>query len=230
MSFSDRVMEAVALEPVPSPTRSLLRALRAGSWADATASVRTAWHLSTVRSWHVAPAARVRAMALVLAVLMAMGAGGALAAGTAVRLVSSLGATAGPRSDLDGLIPPGHPAPTQAPDKEHHSASPKERPSPTESSPAVPSANGGANGSAKPDGPREDRDATDGETGDDASPKAGDGSDGSSPEETGGGDSGDGESSGGDSGSGEAEDSVSQSSPEPTDGDSSGDTPESGDD
>ena len=58
-TFTDRVMAAVVLEPAPSPTRSLLAALRAGSWTDATAALSTAWHLSTARSWQIAPAARV---------------------------------------------------------------------------------------------------------------------------------------------------------------------------
>jgi uncharacterized membrane protein YgcG len=230
-SFADRVMAAVALEPVPSPARSLVSALRSGSWPDAAACVRTAWHLSTVRAWHVAPAARVRAIALVLAVLMALGGGGVLAAGAVVRLASGLASTAGTGSDLDGLIPPGHPTPTQAPSPKHRSSSPTERTSPAQQSPAaVPSPEGKADGSDTLDRSHDGRDSRDNETGDDG------GSGPRSPDESGGGDSGDGEDSGdgadsgSDDGTDHTDDSVSVSSPQPTYGGSSDGNGEFGDD
>ena len=66
--FNERVMAAIALVPTPTPTRTFVAALRARAIRDAVATLWVAWHLGTVRSWHVAPRVRARSFALVLAV------------------------------------------------------------------------------------------------------------------------------------------------------------------
>jgi hypothetical protein len=86
-AFVDRVMAAVRLEVPPTPARALSGALRRRSLSDAGSALAVAWHLSTVRSWEVAPSVRVRSMALVLAVALALISGSVAAAG-AVRLAS----------------------------------------------------------------------------------------------------------------------------------------------
>ena len=85
-AFTDRVMAAIALAPLPTPTRTFVAALRAGAARDAVAAVRVAWHLGTVRRWPVAPRVRARSFALVLAVASVL-ATGSLAAVAAVRVV-----------------------------------------------------------------------------------------------------------------------------------------------
>jgi hypothetical protein len=79
-------MAAIALAPLPTPTRTFVAALRAGAARDAVAAVRVAWHLGTVRRWPVAPRVRARSFALVLAVASVL-ATGSLAAAAAVRVV-----------------------------------------------------------------------------------------------------------------------------------------------
>ena len=84
--FTDRVMTAIALVPAPTPTRTFVAALRARAVRDAVAALWVAWHLVTVRSWHVAPRVRARSFALVLAVTSVLATGG-LAAAAAVHSV-----------------------------------------------------------------------------------------------------------------------------------------------
>lgn len=84
--FTDRVMSAIALMPAPTPTRTFVAAARAGAVRDAVAALWVAWHLGTVRSWHVAPRVRARSFALVLAVASVLATGG-LAAAAAVHSV-----------------------------------------------------------------------------------------------------------------------------------------------
>lgn len=71
--FADRVMAAIADEPVPTPTRTLLSATRSGSMHDAASAVWVAWHLATVRRWQIGLRVRARSFALVLAVTAALG-------------------------------------------------------------------------------------------------------------------------------------------------------------
>ena len=84
--LTDRVMSAIALLPTPTPTRTFLAAVRARGFRDAVTALWVAWHLGTVRSWHVAPRVRARSFALVLAVTSVLATGG-LAAAAAVHSV-----------------------------------------------------------------------------------------------------------------------------------------------
>ncbi|HEV8282236.1 MAG TPA: hypothetical protein VGQ02_10275 [Candidatus Limnocylindrales bacterium] len=87
VAFVDRVMAAVRLEAPPTPARALATAVRRRSLSDAGSALAVAWHLATVRAWHVAPSVRARSMALVLAVALAL-ISGSLAAAGAVRLAA----------------------------------------------------------------------------------------------------------------------------------------------
>ena len=84
--FIDRVMTSIALAPPPTPTRAFVAAMRARAFRDAAATLWVAWHLGTVRTWHVAPRVRARSFALVLAVTAVLATGG-LAAAAAVHSV-----------------------------------------------------------------------------------------------------------------------------------------------
>ncbi|MDQ2943584.1 MAG: hypothetical protein M3R21_07955 [Candidatus Dormibacteraeota bacterium] len=86
--FADRIMGAVGNLPTPSATKSLMAAVRARSLGDAVSAFRVAWHLGTVRRWSVGRRVRVRAIALVLGVLVALGVG-SIATATAVRLAAT---------------------------------------------------------------------------------------------------------------------------------------------
>ncbi|HEX6655596.1 MAG TPA: hypothetical protein VF153_05225 [Candidatus Limnocylindria bacterium] len=223
-TFSDRVMAAVAFEPAPSATRSLLAALRSGSWADASASIHTAWHLATVRTWRIAPPARARAIALMLTVLMALGAGGVLAASTAVRIANSIGSVSSAGPGADGPLPAGHPTVTQDEDSDH---SPSDEPTPTpqEHQPASQPTDEDSDEADEPSRTHEDGDShedgdEDGANGDEDGANDGD-ADESEPEDDGGADQpgDDGETSGGD-----GDESSSSGSSQQEDGDSSNDS------
>ena len=84
--FAEQVMAAIAHAPTPTPTRAFVASLRARAGRDALAALWVAWHLGTVRSWHVAPGVRARSFALVLAVTSVLATGG-LAAAAAVHSV-----------------------------------------------------------------------------------------------------------------------------------------------
>lgn len=84
--FRDRVMTAIALVPAPTPTRSFVASMRTRTLRDAVATLWVAWHLGTVRGWHVAPRVRARSFALVLAVASVLTTG-SLAAAAAVHSV-----------------------------------------------------------------------------------------------------------------------------------------------
>jgi hypothetical protein len=86
-AFSDAVMAVVAREPRPTPTSTLIAALRRGALRDASAAVLTAWHLGTWRGWQIAPGVRMRSLALVFSVIAVLGISGSLAAAGAVRVV-----------------------------------------------------------------------------------------------------------------------------------------------
>ena len=82
-AFSERVMAAIASMAMPSPTRSLLEAMRARSGRDALAAITVAWHLATQRDWPLEPRVRARSFALVLAVATVLGTGSMVAASAA---------------------------------------------------------------------------------------------------------------------------------------------------
>jgi hypothetical protein len=85
--FTDRIMVAVARESAPTPARTFVSALRAHSVGDAVSAIWVAWHLGTVRRWQIAPGVRARSMALVLAVVCALGTG-SLATAAALRVAA----------------------------------------------------------------------------------------------------------------------------------------------
>jgi hypothetical protein len=99
--FNERVMAAIVLVPTPTPTRTFVAALRARAVRDAVAALWVAWHLGTVRSWHVAPRVRARSFALVLAVTSVLATGG-LAAAAAVHSVVPQRDDRNPVSDPSG--------------------------------------------------------------------------------------------------------------------------------
>ena len=99
--FTDRVMGALVVAPVPTPTRAFLSAIRVGAAHDAVAALWVAWHLGTVRAWHVAPRVRARSFALVLAVATVLGTG-SLAAAAADRVVVPQRIQTAPASDPGG--------------------------------------------------------------------------------------------------------------------------------
>jgi hypothetical protein len=85
--FTNRVMATIETAPPPTPTRTFLCAVRSSAARDAVAALWVAWHLGTVRRWHIAPRVRARSFALVLAVAAVLGTG-SLAAAAAVRVVA----------------------------------------------------------------------------------------------------------------------------------------------
>jgi uncharacterized membrane protein YgcG len=78
--FTDRVMGAIRVLPAPTPTRGFIASVRALALRDAIATLWVAWHLGTVRSWHVAPRVRARSFALVLGVASVLATGSLVAA------------------------------------------------------------------------------------------------------------------------------------------------------
>ena len=84
--FTERVMASLETTSVPTPTRTFLSAIRTGAAHDAGAALWVAWHLVTVRSWHIEPRVRARSFALVLAVVSVLGTS-SLAAAAAVQVV-----------------------------------------------------------------------------------------------------------------------------------------------
>jgi hypothetical protein len=85
-AFSERVMEAIRGLPAPTVTSAFLDAVRARSIGGAVSALRVAWHLGTSR-YEIAPRARTRALALVVAAILGLAAG-SVAAGTAVRVAA----------------------------------------------------------------------------------------------------------------------------------------------
>jgi hypothetical protein len=81
--FAERVMSAVAVEPVPAPARAAGVALRAGAAGAFLASLRDAWRV-TLRGGFPAPV-RAQALALVL-VVVGVASGSGLAVAGAVGL------------------------------------------------------------------------------------------------------------------------------------------------
>lgn len=86
-AFAERVMAAVRQEASPTPARTFMSALQSRSARDASSALWVAWHLGTIRRWHVAPGVRARSIALVLAVACAL-VSGSLATAAAVRVAA----------------------------------------------------------------------------------------------------------------------------------------------
>jgi hypothetical protein len=116
--FSDRVMEAIASEPTPQPTRVFGLALRARRIGAAVGAVGDAWRVTFGSGRPLA--VRGQALALVLVVAVALvGLGGGAAVGAARLLTPDVAPTPSPTPS----VPPS-PAPSIAP-------SPSIEPSPT---------------------------------------------------------------------------------------------------
>jgi uncharacterized membrane protein YgcG len=113
VGFADRVMAAVAAEPLPQPARAFRVALVAGRFRAATASVADAWRVVVGGSTPLG----VRAQALALVLVVAIGSL-AVAGGAAVGAIDVLNAN-------HGLVPsPTMPPPSQL-------SSPQPTPSPS---------------------------------------------------------------------------------------------------
>jgi hypothetical protein len=116
--FSDRVMEAIASEPTPQPTRVFGLALRSRRIGGAVAAVGDAWRVTFGGGRPLA--VRGQAVALVLVVAAALvGLGGGAAVGAARLLTPDVAPSPSPAPS----VPPS-PAPSIAP-------SPSVEPSPT---------------------------------------------------------------------------------------------------
>jgi len=125
-AFSDRVMEAIASEPTPQPTRVFGLALRTRRIGAAVAAVGDAWRVTFGSGRPIA--VRGQALALVLVVAVALiGLGGGAAVGAARLLTPDVPPTPSPTPS----VPPS-PPPSIAP-------SPSVEPSPTPSSSPSPS-------------------------------------------------------------------------------------------
>jgi hypothetical protein len=120
--FADRVMAAIADEPLPQPVRAFGLALVGGHLRSAIAAVGDAWR--TIASTPAPLAVRAQALALVLVVAVGSL---ALAGGAAVGAMGLL--------DRDDAPRPSQPAPSVAP-----SPSPSRSPSPSPSPEPTPSA------------------------------------------------------------------------------------------
>jgi uncharacterized membrane protein YgcG len=137
--FADRVMAAVALEPLPQPARAFRVALLGGRLSAAIASVGDAWRVVVSGSTPLG----VRAQSLALVLVLAIGSA-AIASGAAVGAMGLLSqsptVTPGPTSPL-----PSQPMQSPLPSP---SSSPS--PSPSASPSATPDAQVGASPSAEP--------------------------------------------------------------------------------
>lgn len=143
--FADRVMGAIASEPLPSPAVAAGRALRHAALAGFLVSVRDAVRVAF--SGGFPAAVRVQAFALVLLVVGLTGGSGYAAAGA----LGLLGDRSSPAPSLEApSLPPASPAPTDTPPAtlEAPSLSPSPSPSPS------------AGPTASPEDPTETPDAT----------------------------------------------------------------------
>ncbi len=154
--FADRVMEAVAAEPAPSPVRLAGLAVRRRSLGAFLASLRDAWRVTTHAGFPVA--ARAQAMALVLVVA-------ALAAGSGMVTAGALGLLDGDHSSPSPSIE--QPAETAEPTTDaSDTAEPSEdaSTSPDASESPEPSESAGDE-SAEPDASTEPHETADGNGG-----------------------------------------------------------------
>ena len=112
----DRVMAAIATEPLPAPARSAGRAVRSGRFGAGVAAILDAWHVA--RSGGRPVALRVQAFSLVLVVVVALGSLGGLVAVGTLNLLSP--------HPTESPIPVASPTPEPSP-------SPSPTPTPTSS-------------------------------------------------------------------------------------------------
>ena len=135
--FTDRVMGAVAAEPVPAPVIAAGSALRHGAALGFLASIRDSFRVAFGRGFPVA--VRAQALALVL-VVTGVVAGSGLATAGAIGLLDDRGSPSPAPSvaaPSPSELPSATPAPTDTPDATFEatspSATPSSSPGPTES-------------------------------------------------------------------------------------------------
>jgi cell division septation protein DedD len=129
IGFVDRVMAAVAAEPLPQPARAFGVALLGGRFGAAFASVGDSWRVVVGGSTPLV----VRAQALALVLVLAIGSL-ALASGAAV---GAMGLFSGNPSPTPG---PTNPVPSVEPSTPPPSMSPSMSPSPSASPESTPDA------------------------------------------------------------------------------------------
>jgi hypothetical protein len=129
--FTDRVMAAIALEPVPQPATVAGRAVRGGSVSGVVAALRDAWRVAFSGGRPLA----VRAQALALVLVAALAVGSVLSAG-AVGVAGALGLFNAPAVPVQ---PSPTPSPSPSPDATP-SPSPSVAPSPSPSPSVEPTA------------------------------------------------------------------------------------------
>ena len=112
-AFTDRVMAAVAREPVPAPVRAAGTALRRGALVAFVASLRDAWRVTVSPSFPMAM--RAQAMALVLVVAGLAAGSGAVTAG-ALGLFDGDRATPTPPVETPSPSIEATPEPSMTPD------------------------------------------------------------------------------------------------------------------
>jgi hypothetical protein len=132
IGFADRIMAAVALEPLPQPARAFAVALLAGRVRAAVAAVGDAWRVIGSRSAPLGVRAQALALALILAIgSLAVADGAAIGA---IRLLSPTPPGPSPTTPLPSqAAPSAPPSPSSSP-----SPSPTSSPSPSPSSNANP--------------------------------------------------------------------------------------------
>lgn len=191
--FADRVMAAVAAEPVPQPAVAFGSAVRAARVGAALAAIGDAWRVAFGGPRPIA--ARAQAMALVLVVaVVALGSGGMAAVGAA-RLLGLDGrpapSTIEPSpSPIPSIAPSPSPAPSVSPSPTPtESIEPTETAEPTETPEATDDHGGGGGGGSGPGG-GDDSGSHSGSGSDDSgsSSGSGSGSDDSSSSHSGGSD------------------------------------------
>jgi hypothetical protein len=156
--FTDRVMAAVAKEPVAAPARAARIALRRGAFGAFLASLRDAWRVTVSPAFPIAM--RAQAMALVLVVV-------GLTAGSGVVAAGALGLLDGDRPTPRPSQPVETPAPsaptTEAPSERPASLEPTSSPEPSPSfdeQSAEPSDSADPSEATEPDEPAETESAT----------------------------------------------------------------------
>jgi uncharacterized membrane protein YgcG len=141
--FADRVMAAVAAEPLPQPVRAFGVALLGGRMRAAVASIGDAWRVTVGGSTPLA----VRGQAVALVLVVAIGSI-AIAGGAAVGAIDLLNGTQGPPPSFTAPVP-SFPAPSPSPSPSSSieaspspDALPTETPEPAETPRTTPSPTG----------------------------------------------------------------------------------------
>lgn len=155
--FADRVMRAVAAEPVPAPIRAAGAAVRHRSLAALLGSIRDAWRVAMGAGFPIA--ARAQAMALVLVVAV-FAAGSGIATAGALGVFNDHPATVGPSPSVppaDAATPDLSPIPqptdgsldpsaSATPEASDASESPSSEPQETAEPRETPKSSGGTSG------------------------------------------------------------------------------------